>query len=196
MKRILAALLLLTPAAPAWGQDFEKGLEAYEQRDYAAALRELRPLAEQGHAEAQFRLGQMYHGGEGVPQDYAEAAKWYRKAAEQGATNGQFGLGSIYKFGLGVPQDYAEAAKWYRKAADQGDALAQYSLGHMYKEGNGVPQDLALAHMWFNLLAGSGKALGRLDRDIVTSKMTPAQVAEPQRLAREWMAAFEKRKKK
>ena len=206
MRPLIAALLLLLAlpvradftlglTAPAWA-GFDEGVAAYQRGDYAAALREWRPLAEHGDAEAQFRLGQMYHGGEGVPQDYAEAAKWYRKAAEQGATNGQFGLGSIYKFGLGVPQDYAEAAKWYRKAADQGDALAQYSLGHMYKEGNGVPQDLALAHMWFNLLAGSGKALGRLDRDIVASKMTPAQVAEAQRLAREWMAAFEKRKKK
>ncbi len=54
MKRILAALLLLMLAAPAWGQDYEKGLEAYEQRDYAAALNEFLPLAEQGHAEAQF----------------------------------------------------------------------------------------------------------------------------------------------
>ena len=53
MKRILAALLLLTLAAPAWGQDFDKGMQAYEQRDYATALRELRPLAEQGHAGAQ-----------------------------------------------------------------------------------------------------------------------------------------------
>ncbi len=60
MTRILAALLLLTLAAPAWGQDFEKGLRAYEQRDYATALRELRPLAERGHAAAQFKLGEMY----------------------------------------------------------------------------------------------------------------------------------------
>ena len=52
MKRILAALLLVTLAAPAWGQDFEKGLEAYEQRDYATALREWHPLAERGNASA------------------------------------------------------------------------------------------------------------------------------------------------
>jgi hypothetical protein len=50
MKRLLAALLLLTLAAPAWGQDFEKGLRAYEKRDYVTALRELRPLAEQGNS--------------------------------------------------------------------------------------------------------------------------------------------------
>ena len=78
MKRILAALLLLTLAAPAWGQDFQKGLEAYEQRDYATALRELRPLAEQSHAIAQVKLGVEYAIGFSVPQDFVESVKWYR----------------------------------------------------------------------------------------------------------------------
>ena len=73
MKRILAALLLLTLAAPAWGQVFEKGLEAYKQRDYATALSEWRPLAERGNADAQVKLGFMYADGLGVPQDYALA---------------------------------------------------------------------------------------------------------------------------
>ena len=58
MKRIaLAVALLVTLAAPAWGQDFEKGQDAYESGDYLAALSEWRPLAEQGHADAQFNLG-------------------------------------------------------------------------------------------------------------------------------------------
>ena len=118
MKRILAALLLLTLAAPAWGQDFEKGYQAYERGDYAAALREWRPLADQGRARAQFNLGAMYHDGRGVPQDFAEAAKWYRKAADQGQARAQALLGNVYAKGKGVPQDFAEAVKWYRKAAD------------------------------------------------------------------------------
>ncbi|MBM3508219.1 MAG: SEL1-like repeat protein, partial [Alphaproteobacteria bacterium] len=78
---ILAALLLALPAA---GQDFDKGLEAYGRGDYAAALKEWRPLAEQGDAIAQALLGFMYAEGQGVPQDHAEAVKWYRRAAEQG----------------------------------------------------------------------------------------------------------------
>ena len=45
MKHILAALLLLTLAAPAWGQDFENGYQAYERGDYATSLREWLPLA-------------------------------------------------------------------------------------------------------------------------------------------------------
>ena len=114
MKRILAALLLLTLAAPAWGQDFEKGLEAYEQRDYATALRELRPLAEQSHAIAQVKLGVMYRKGLGVPTDQIEALKWYRKAADQGHADAQVQLGVEYAIGFSVPQDFVESVKWYR----------------------------------------------------------------------------------
>ncbi len=75
--------------------------------DWATALRELRPLAEQGFAGAQLSLGSMYHLGQGVPQDYAEAVRWYRKAAEQGYAIAQNSLGSMYHLGQGVPRDYA-----------------------------------------------------------------------------------------
>ena len=86
--------------------------------------------------------------------------------------------------GRGVPQDDAEAVKWYRKAADQGYALAQTNLGIMYDDGRGVPQDYVQAHMWFNLaVAAAGNSA--MARDIA-AKMTPAQIAEAQKLAREW----------
>ena len=116
MKRVLAALLLLTLAAPAWGQDFEKGKQAYQRGDFATALREWRPLAEQGDANAQTKLGIMYDKGQGVPKNHAEAAKWYRKAAEQGDADGQTKLGNMYRSGFGVPKwvpDGMEGRVWY-----------------------------------------------------------------------------------
>ncbi len=125
--------------------DFKAGVAAYNRGDYATALREWRPLAKQGYAEAQSNLGVMYDIGHGVPQDYAEAVKWYRKAAEQGYAEAQHNLGRMYVKGLSVPQDYARAAKWYRKAAEQGVADAQHYLGVMYDKGLGVPQDYAKA---------------------------------------------------
>ena len=74
MKRILPALaVLLLLVTPAVAQDLQKGLEAAERGDYATALREWRPLVEQGYAPAQVKLGLMYYDGHGVPQDYAEA---------------------------------------------------------------------------------------------------------------------------
>ena len=76
--------------------DFQKGLDAAKRGDYATALREWEPLAEQGHAAAQTLLGVMYENGKGVPQDYAMAVKWYTLAAEQGHADAQYGLGGMY----------------------------------------------------------------------------------------------------
>jgi hypothetical protein len=117
----LFGVFLLLALAPAYGQDFQKGMEAANSGDYATALKELRPLAEQGHADAQSNLGYMYANGQGVPQDYVEAARWYRLAAEQGEAWAQYSLGNMYNNGEGVAQNYAEAARWYRLAAEQGD---------------------------------------------------------------------------
>ena len=69
---------------PASSADWEKGVAAYESGDFATAMREWEPLAEQGDATAQGNLGLMYDEGQGVPQDYKTAVKWYRLAAEQG----------------------------------------------------------------------------------------------------------------
>ena len=73
--------------------------------------------AEAGNADAQFKLGEMYDMGDGVPQDFAEARRWWEKAAEQGHAKAQVSLGEMYAIGRGVPQDYAEARRWYGKAA-------------------------------------------------------------------------------
>jgi hypothetical protein len=129
----------------------------------------------------------MYRGGNGVGQDSGEALKWYRLAADQGSVAAQNNLGEMYLNGHGVRQDYAEALKWFRKAADQGLAVAQNNLGLMYAQGQGVPRDYVQAHMWFNLAASQGNFRRSVKaRDAIASLMTPAQIAEAQRLAREW----------
>ena len=133
----------------------------------------------------------MYDKGQGVPQDYARAVGWWRKAAEQGMAEAQYNLGIAYDNGQGIPQDYAEAMKWFRKAAEQGYAKAQYNLGVIYGYGEGVPQDDAHAYMWFKLAAsrlrpGEGRDIAVKNRDIVAMRMTPAQISEAEKLAREW----------
>ena len=77
---LLFSLLL---GVPSYSADFNKGLTAAQSGDFATALKEWKPLAEEGHVEAQYNLGQMYRNGWGVPQDYKEAVRWYRLAAEQ-----------------------------------------------------------------------------------------------------------------
>jgi hypothetical protein len=155
-------------------------------RDYAAAASLYRKAAERGYAGAQNNLGLMYANGQGVSQDAAAAASWYRKAAEQGFVSAQYNLGQLYLLGKGVQQDNAAAASWWRKAAEQSHAGAQSNLGVMYATGKGVPQDYVVAHMWFNLAAANGNGQAAKGRDLLTAKMTPAQIAEAQKLAREW----------
>jgi uncharacterized protein len=92
----------------------------------------------------------------------------------------------MYDKGHGVPQNYAESMKWYRLAANQGVASAQTNLGVMYSKGHGVPQDYVRAHMWLNLSAAQGNQNAAGQRDDVAKLMTPAQIAEAQKLAREW----------
>ncbi len=138
-------------------------------------------------------LGIMYQAGHGVPKDDAQAVKWFRLAADQGHARAQTSLGTMYASGHGVPQDYAQAAKWFRLAADQANAWAQIMLGIMYQAGDGVPQDYVEAHKWFNLSAAWASddekdvrhgAVNK--RDILARMMTPTQVAEAQRMSREW----------
>ena len=76
--------------------------------------------------------------------------------------------------------------KWYRKAAEQGFSQAQYNLGVSYAMGNGVPQDDVLAYMWFSLAGASGDEDAKTNRETVFKRMTPEQIAEAQKLSREW----------
>lgn len=199
MSRPLAAAILILSillAGPAGAETIDDAARAHHRGDYKAARRLVTPLAEQGSPKAQSLLGYMHDRGQGVPQDFAEAAEWYRKAAEQGYAPAQHNLGSMYDKGQGVPQDFAEAVRWYRKAADQGDPDAQVNLGTMYALGQGVPQDYVAAHMWFNLAASmypstekDGRFRAERRRDNLASRLTPDQIAEAQKAAREWKPA-------
>jgi TPR repeat protein len=148
-------------------------------------------LAEQGSVYAQSNLGYMYDTGRGTPQDYAEALKWYRLAAKQGYADARFNLGLMYEQGKGTPQDYAEAVKWYRLAAKRRDVNAQINLGFMYGKGHAVLQDHIEAHKWFNLAASGApdeetRNIAIENRDLAAKLMTAAQIAEAQKLAKQW----------
>ena len=155
-------------------------------QNYAEAVRWYRLAAEQGNAEAQYNLGRMYANGRGVPQNYAEAVRWYRLAAEQGDAMAQYNLGVMYDKGEGAPENDTEAVRWYRLSAAQGLTQAQYNLGNMYGNGRGVPENDVEAYKWWSLAAAQGHSSAARNRDIVRGKMTPAQVAEGQRLTAAW----------
>jgi len=165
MKTIIGCSLILVLSlivAPVYADDYQEGLDAYNRKDYKTAFEMLKPLAEQGNAMAQSRLGLMYQTGRGTPKDMKKTIEWYRRAADQGNANGQAYVGWLYEKGIGVPKDYTAAVKWYRKAASQRNARAQYKLASMYEKGKGVPQDYQEAKKLYRKAADQGDRIAQM----------------------------------
>ena len=169
-------VLLLLTATSAFAADFDKGKKAYDKGDYKTALQEWKPLAEQGHAEAQHNLGNMYNDGEGVTKDNHQAVFWYRKSAEHGNAKAQFKLGYMYANGWGVNKDDGRTEIWCRKAmeqdrlrkvAEQGDAIAQLYLGFIYLNGWGISKDYGQAVFWFRKAAEQGNAKAQTNMGVM-----------------------------
>lgn len=114
--------------------------------------------AQQGHLDAQNKVGYFYLNGYGVKRDYAQAVVWFQKAAQRGYESAEYNLGYMYTNGYGVKQDYALAFTFYRAAANQGDADAQYNCGVAYWNGRGVRQDYTQAVAYFRLAHAQGLA--------------------------------------
>lgn len=146
---MIAVFLLGNPARA----DFEDGWAASLRGDHAAALREWRPLADQGHAPAQYNIGQMYRWGYGVAQDHGAAARWFRLAAENGSAKAAYNLGHMFQHGYGVPQDLDRAVYWFRLAASQGHVRAQFNLAVLYRAGAASSAEAA---RWYQLAAEQG----------------------------------------
>jgi TPR repeat protein len=188
-----AVALVAGAATPVQADPLRDAQAAYDRGKYAVALDLWQPLAEQGNPDAQAGLGSLYLGGYGVARDEAAAMAWFRKAAEQGNAGGQFSLGSLY-YGR---KEYSPAAAWYRRSSEQGNALAQIRLARLYAEGLGMARDNVQAFRWFAVAAARGAdSYARTNavqgRDATALKMTPAQVAEAERLARAWKPKAER----
>ena len=175
-----ALTLLLVSVSPARA-DLEAGKRALEHQDYAAALKELKPLAEQGNAEAQALLGEMYSLGRGVPLDVNQAQKWYQAAADQGNARGQCSLGS-----MNLKRDTAQGLRLLKLSAQQGDADAYLILGMAYMNLKEAPRDVVQADMWLRLAAGRGDGLASGQRSKLESQMTRDQIAQAEALAAAW----------
>jgi TPR repeat protein len=199
-RTFFSAVLFLSMFCSAWAgpmEDFKTATTALDRGDYATALRLFRSVAAQGFPGAKWALGTMYFEGKGVLRDYVAALTWHRQAADQGHPLSQQAMGAIYDRGLGVNQNHTEAAKWFRRAAEQGYGMAQVNLGAMYSVGEGIPQDYVEAYKWFSIAAAGG---GYLDtksnepvksdaakrRDEIARRLTPAQLADAQRLVQKW----------
>lgn len=187
MKKFILAMVIALGWQSAAMAGFAEGATAYNNKNYAVALKEIRPLAQAGNADAEHLMGLMYYMGRGVPQDYKTALEWHRKAALKGKADAQYVVGAMYYTGNAVIQDQKQAVGWFRKAAEQGHPQAQQVLGLMYRyHMGGVPQDNVIAYMLWNLAAASGAANAAEQRAQVVKIMTQEQVEEGQALSAAW----------
>ena len=113
----LVATVVLAPVNQIATADQKTAVRLHAAKDYAAAYRELLPLAEAGDAIAQFFIGRMFELGHHVGQDPAVATRWVRRAADQGYGPAQLYLGAMYARGTGVPVDHGESLRWAALAA-------------------------------------------------------------------------------
>lgn len=162
-------------------------------KDAAKAAEWYLKAAQQGDAPAAARLGSMYWIGDGVARDPAQAATWYALGAAKGNALAQVGIGYMSMQGSGTPIDFKAAAGWFAKSAEQGDASAMLALGTLFELGKGVPQDVVQAYKWYALATvDDGEYEQELfdratrSRDELARKITPAQVEEGEREARQW----------
>lgn len=160
-------------------------------RDDEAAFRWFKAAADQGYAPAYSWVGDAYARGRGVAQDEAQAVAWWRKGAEAKDRSGQYFLARAYLEGKGgLGRDVKAALGLLAASANQGYPAAQALLGTLYERGAGLPADYVLAHMWLNLARAQGVGAARDRLAELEKKMTPEQIAEAQRRARDWRTRF------
>ncbi len=164
--RTAALTLALGGGAPAVA-DWADVRQAFAEGDAVALVSALRPLAEDGDADAQFNLGILHDTGQGVPQDYGRAARWYGLAGDQNHPTALYNLGLLYFEGKGVERDRTRALEFYRRAARHGDADAFSSIGYMFLYGIGVEEDRLEGFAYFLLAAERGSGDGARNRDLI-----------------------------
>jgi TPR repeat protein len=142
--------------------------------------------AQQEHLEAQHNIGIAYLDGEGVAKDEVQAFSWIRKSADQGRLEWQYLLGVMHFKGQGTAKNNVEAVRWFMRAAECGLSAAQHSIGALYYEGIGVPKDDVISYKWLLLAAAQGNETSKGYAKMLEGVLTPNQLAEGQRMAREF----------
>jgi uncharacterized protein len=182
MRAAIVCTMILVVIGCATPRDYRDAESAAANDDYHRAHALWHNLAVRGHADSQYRLGELYHDGLGVESDVETAIEWYTLAAEQGHVDAQNNLGIIYDEGAAIESDYRTAIKWYTLAAEQGDPGAQFNLGAIYLEEPTV-EDPLRAYMWWGISAYLGNDLAGSQLEYAAEKLTEAEVAEARAMA-------------
>ncbi len=185
-SRVCLVAMSLLLAATAWSGDYETGFEAYEVGEYATALAEWQPLAEEGDANSQYGLGLLYGNGFGVAMDDALALRWYGLAAQQGHAGAQCNLGVIHMNGWGVPMNETVASRMYLMAAEQGVTEAQIALGVIYAADYSPLYNKEEAYKWFSIADRLGDLNAAPKRDDLARKFTADEAIEADGIVNIW----------
>ncbi len=149
---VFTTLIVLIASSTQVYSDNLAGFKAYQKKDYVTAIREYTKDANKGNFSSQYKLGNMYYQGIGVPQNFQTAAMWYEKASNHDDLGvAQYKLAEFYFKGVGVQKNIETAAKWYEKSAENGYLFSILSIGLLYQYGIGVSKNEVQAHKWLNI---------------------------------------------
>lgn len=132
----LHILYACSPATPK-----EIGINAFYQKDFETAKKNLLTFAEQGDKEALLYLGCISY----EQQEMNKSLEYFQKAAKHNSSIAQFNIGQFYFLGLGLKKNENEAVKWFKKAAEHNSPIAQVQLAACYADGKGTDIDNAKA---------------------------------------------------
>ncbi len=144
--------------------DFERASIAFDNKDYVYSAQLLRPLAQQGHVQAQYLLATLYDVGLGMAKDEKKSFYWYKQAASAGIVVAQHNLAVAYARGNGVAASLPKAIVWWKRAALAGNTDSQYNLGIIYASGHdSIKPDLKQALKWWRMAAINGDAMAQFN---------------------------------
>lgn len=171
-------------------------------------------------ADALSQAGRILKDGNGGSSDPSQAAHLLKRGAELGDAQAQNALGELYQSGRGVPKDFEMAARYFAQSAQQGEADGAKNIGLAFTRGQGVERSLVQAYFWLSISAfdeisqsnsemvaqaQERSSMSQLDarrlqeqlghpaalRDKLAQSMKAEEVAEAQRLTREWRPSYQ-----
>ncbi len=203
MNNRLTMTLLLSafiPSVASAGSDASLCIKLFDKASYSEAVAPCTSAAEEGDANAQTTLGEIYDHSKGVAADAAQSARWWEKASAQGHLPAQNLLALKYYYGgtvfgpeVGWKQDYNKAMEIWRSSAEQGEPTSQFMLGEMYKLGQGVPRNPETAYAWFMLSSQGGYKLATDGAMEMSRIMTPQQKQQAKQLLNDYSLLFSKK---
>jgi TPR repeat protein len=190
---LLAGLLSAAPAEA----KLKEAEVAFQARDFATALKELKPYFKKKRqpVKASLMMARMYLDGLGVPVNYSRAYQYLQRPAKSGNAWAATELGKLYLTGSGVMQSFDDARGWFEKAARHGYAPAQVELGHIHRKGLSLALNKITAYAWYNLaaasLAGEDRDAVMGYRDALGGSMTPQEIDIAQARSLDWSERIE-----